>query len=123
MQLSKTMKILRKRIGLNQAQLGHQLGVSDAFVCQIEKGKRTPAREYFRKFAGLVAYCDGLTEAESLYDELLILDLQQRDPELYDRLCFHFPISYPRRSKNSSRKEPSQPVLFKTRKGRNRRCL
>lgn len=40
MQLSKTMNTLRKRIGLNQAQLGHQLGVSDAFVCQVEKGKR-----------------------------------------------------------------------------------
>lgn len=36
------VNLLRKRMGLNQVQFGQELGVSDEYVSQIEKGKRDP---------------------------------------------------------------------------------
>ena len=36
------VNLLRKRMGLNQVQFAQELGVSDEYVSQIEKGKRDP---------------------------------------------------------------------------------
>lgn len=91
MPLSERLKTLRQRMGISQQKLGRQLGVTDAYVCQLEQGKRTAARPYYRRLSRLVATRDGLTDAETLYDELLILDLRQRDPELFATVCAHYP--------------------------------
>jgi len=91
MPLSERLKILRQRMGISQQKLGRQLGVTDAYVCQLEQGKRTPARSYYRRLSRFVAATDGLTDPEPLYEELLILDLRQRDPELFATVCAHYP--------------------------------
>ena len=90
--MSERLKTLRERMGVSQKRLGRELGVTDAFVCQLEQGKRTPARSYYRRLSRLVAACDGLTDADCLYEELLILDLRQRDPELFATVCAHYPV-------------------------------
>ena len=92
MYLSERLKTLRERMGFSQKRLGRQLGVTDAFVCQLEQGKRSPARSYYRRLSRFVAATDGLTDPEPLYEELLILDMRQRDPELFATLCTHYPV-------------------------------
>lgn len=92
MHLGERLKTLRKRMGISQRHLGRQLEVTDAFVSQLEQGKRTAARSYYRKFSQLVAACDGLTDPDSLYEELLVFDFRKRDPELFATLCSHYPV-------------------------------
>jgi transcriptional regulator with XRE-family HTH domain len=111
MYLSERLKTLRERMGFSQKRLGRQLGVTDAFVCQLEQGKRSPARSYYRRLSRFVAATDGLTDPEPLYEELLILDMRQRDPELFATLCAHYPVAKVHKSveNNRSRVRSSKP--------------
>jgi transcriptional regulator with XRE-family HTH domain len=92
MHLGERLKTLRQRMGVSQRRLGRQLGVTDAFVSQLEQGKRTATRSYYRKYSQIVAACDGLTDSDSLYEELLVFDFCKRDPELFAILCSHYPV-------------------------------
>ena len=57
-----SMKELRERRGLTQAQIADRLNVDKSSVCTWESGDSTPLRKYRRKLCELL----GCTEAELL---------------------------------------------------------
>lgn len=59
-----SMKELRERRGLTQAQIADQLNVDKSSVSKWESGDSTPLRKYRRKLCELL----GCTEAELLAD-------------------------------------------------------
>jgi len=44
--IGKQVKVLRERAGLTQKELGDQLGYSEDLVSSLERGRRTPQREF-----------------------------------------------------------------------------
>ncbi|XES00527.1 multiprotein-bridging factor 1 family protein [Streptomyces sp. S1D4-11] len=44
--LGKQVKVLRERAGLTQKELGDRLGYSEDLVSSLERGRRTPQREF-----------------------------------------------------------------------------
>src|SRR5690348_15969475 len=45
-EVGKQVKVLRERAGLTQKELGDRLGYSEDLVSSLERGRRTPQREF-----------------------------------------------------------------------------
>ncbi|MEZ4600745.1 MAG: helix-turn-helix transcriptional regulator [Syntrophotaleaceae bacterium] len=89
MDLKIKLKSLRNYLGHSQVTLGQELGVSDAFISQLEHGRRLTDRNHYRKLAKLVADNHSQVDENRIFLELVILDFKRRDPELYELLCFN----------------------------------
>lgn len=71
MTIGQRIKQERKSLGLNQRELAEKTGISDAFICQIEKNNRDFSTKRLIKFAEVF----GVTT-----DYLLGLILKQPSP-------------------------------------------
>ena len=54
MATGETVKTLRQRIGLTQEELGERVGVTKAFICQIENDDRSPTIKVAKRIADVL---------------------------------------------------------------------
>jgi transcriptional regulator with XRE-family HTH domain len=60
--IGRQIKLLRERAGLTQKELGDRLGYSEDLISSLERGRRTPQREFLEAVDELLA-ADGLLKA------------------------------------------------------------
>lgn len=54
MTTGETVKMLRQRSGLTQGELGERVGVTAAFICQIENDDRSPTIKVAKRIADVL---------------------------------------------------------------------
>ncbi|MER5755024.1 helix-turn-helix transcriptional regulator [Streptomyces sp. NPDC002088] len=60
--IGKQVRVLRERAGLTQREMGDQLGYSEDLISSLERGRRTPQREFLES-ADELLNADGLLKA------------------------------------------------------------
>lgn len=51
MSVGENIRVLRERSGMSQAQLAEKAGVSQAMMCQIERGTKNPSLQVGKEIA------------------------------------------------------------------------
>lgn len=89
MLLGQMITRIREELGLTQTELARKTGVTDVYVCFLENGKRFANSYFYNRLARVAA--GGCDKSHSrIYDELIALDLQTRNPNAYCSLARHF---------------------------------
>jgi len=93
--VAEIVKTVREGRGLSRIELAQRLGVTSAYVCLVETGRRHPKvklqDDFYWRLAGL--FFDGWGEGTgrmNFYGNLVALDLYERQPEIYLMLGRHF---------------------------------
>jgi transcriptional regulator with XRE-family HTH domain len=93
MTLGKMIRSIREGVGYTQAEIASALSISDAYICQLENGKRTAELRYKDDiYWGLAKIASrGIAKpCWDIYITLIGLDMEWRDPMIYEALGRHF---------------------------------
>jgi len=93
--VSEMVKTVREGKGLSQVELAQRLGVTSAYVCLVETGRRHPRvklqDDFYWRLAGLLFEGWGNAAGRmNFYGNLVALDMYERQPEIYLMLGRHF---------------------------------
>ena len=111
MTLGKMMRNLREELGLTQAELAAVLSISDAYMSQLESGKRTAEVRYKDDiYWGLAKISSRGNQSRcwDLYLTLVGLDMEWRDPMVYEVLGRHFYRRFLGEARRADQRTPNQ---------------
>lgn len=125
MTLGKMIRAIRDDLGLTQAAMAAVLSISDAYMSQLESGKRTAELRYkddvywnLARIAsrGVPRHC------WETYVTLVGLDMEWRDPMIYEVLGRHFYQRFLAEERQVNQRAPGQMRVWRKKARRMRRA-